>query len=244
MNEGRRKIGVMLPSSNATMEFDLQRIVPSWVSVHSARMFLTNNEDGMLERMNEDMETCARHLGSAAVDVIAYACTAGSLLGGAGFDLALSRHISELSGGIPAVTTSTGVVEALRALGVRKVSVVTPYPDDLNRKVRAFLDNNGFDVLGIAGRGYTLNLDIGADELEAIVGFAKEHLSRAADGLFLSCTNWRAMEVAERLETEIGKPVVTSNQATIWAAFRTIGLNEPRAGYARLFRDCLEPALA
>lgn len=235
MHGERKKVGVMLPSSNTTVEYDFQRIVPAFVSLHSARMSFVKNGIGMLERMNEDVETCAQHLGSAAVDVIAYACTGGSVLGGAGYDAELGRRVSKSAGGIPTVTTATAVMEALRKLGVRRVSVATPYPDFVNEKVQDFLQANGFEVLGIAGRGLSLNLDIGADAPETIVAFAREHLSAEADGLFLSCTNWRAMEVAERLEAETGRPVVTSNQATIWATFQAIGLDQPLPGYGRLF---------
>jgi maleate isomerase len=200
-------------------------------------MWVVDSSVEVLERMNEDVEACARQLGSAAVDVIAYACTGGSLLGGVGFDKSLTRRISEIAGGIPTVATATAVADGLRTLGVKKVSVVTPYPDDITEKVRIFLEESGFEVVSADGRRHKLNLDIGADTPEIIADFVDKHLAPEADGIFLSCTNWRAVEVAERLETETGLPVVTSNQATIWATLRTLGLDEPRPGYGRLFRS-------
>jgi maleate isomerase len=182
-------------------------------------MWAADSSVEVLERMNEDVEACARHLGSAAVDVIAYACTGGSLLGGVGFDKSLARRISEIAGGIPTVATATAVADGLRTLGVKKVSLVTPY------------------LVSADGRRHKRNLDIGADTPEIIADFVDKHLAPEADGIFLSCTNWRAVEVAERLETETGLPVVTSNQATIWATLDTLGLDEPRPGYGRLFRS-------
>ena len=237
MQNQRKKIGVILPSSNTTVEYDLQGVIPPYVSMHSARMWAVGSSVEVLERMNQDTDGCARLLGSAEVDVIAYACTGGSLLGGAGFDEELCRAISEAVGGIPTVATASAVATALETLGIRKLSLATPYPDDITEKVRVFLEENGFKVLTHAGRGHAMNRDIGADTPDTIIKFAKEHLAPEADGLFLSCTNWRAMQVADRLEQEIGKPVVTSNQATIWAAFRALGLDEPRQGYGRLFHS-------
>ena len=163
MRAQRTKIGVILPSSNTTVEADFQRVVPPETSIHSARMWAVGSSVEVLEEMNHDLDQCAKHLGSAAVDIIAYACTGGSLLGGVGFDQKVKQCISEVAGGIPAVPTATAVVEALRSLKIQKVSVVTPYPDDINESLRAFLEGSGFEVLGLFGRGHTLNLDIGAD---------------------------------------------------------------------------------
>ncbi len=237
MQNQRKKIGLILPSSNTTVEYDLQRVVPSYVSIHSARMWAVGSSVEVLERMNQDSDGCARLLGSAEVDVITYACTGGSLLGGAGSDEELRRRISETAGGIPTVATATAVVTTLKTLGIQKLSLATPYPDDITEKVRVFLEENGLKVLTYTGRGHRMNRDIGADTPKTIIKFAKEQLAPEADGIFLSCTNWRAMEVADQLEQEIGKPVVTSNQATIWATFRALGLNEPRQGYGRLFQS-------
>ena len=234
MDEPRKKVGVMLPSSNTTVEYDFQRAAPANVSIHSARMWAEGAGVDVLEEMNKDVERCARYLGTAAVDTIAYACTGGSLLGGVGFDAQLKKRIEEFSGGIPAVTTSTAVVEAMRQLGLESVCVATPYPADINDKVQAFLEGSGFRVLSLSGRGHTRNLDIGADTAQTILDFVRSRLSAEADGVFLSCTNWGAMAVADELEHEIGRPVVTSNQATIWATFRAIGLSEPMPGYGRL----------
>jgi maleate isomerase len=116
------------------------------------------------------------------------------------------------------------------------VSVVTPYTDEINEGLTTFLTAHGFDVLSMAGQQIVPNVEIGAQAPETIVAFAKANLDPAANGLFLSCTNWRAMEVAERLERETGKPVVTSNQATLWAALRALGVAMSVDGYGSLLR--------
>ena len=243
MTRPRTKIGLIVPSSNTTVEPDFQRVVPPGVTLHAARMWLVDTTPDGLEAMNEEAETAARALGSAAVDVVAYACTSGSFLGGPGYDEVLLAKIEGVAGGAPAVGTSPAVVEALRASGIRRVAVVTPYVDSINERLRTFLEAHGLEVSSMAGQQLVANLDIGKQTPDQVLRFANVHLFKEADGFFLSCTNWRAMEVAEPLEQALGKPVVTSNQATIWAAFRAVGLTDAVAGYGRLLRS-IAPARA
>jgi maleate isomerase len=113
---------------------------------------------------------------------------------------------------------------------------VTPYLDSINERLTAFLEGTGFRVASMAGQQLVANLDIGDQTPEQIVDFARRNLDKSADGYFLSCTNWRAMEVAEALEQESGKPVVTSNQATIWASLRAVGYTDPIDGFGALMR--------
>jgi maleate isomerase len=176
-------------------------------------------------------------VGTAEVDAIAYACTSGSFIGGPGYDQELLARITAEARGVPSVGTSPAMVEALRAVGIRRVSVVTPYTDEINEGLTAFLTAHGFNVLSMAGQQIVPNVEIGAQTPATILAFAKANLDPAADGLFLSCTNWRAMEVAEQLEREIGKPVVTSNQATLWAALRVLNVATWVDGYGRLLRE-------
>lgn len=237
MSETRKKIGLILPSSNTTVEPDFQRVLPAHVSLHASRIWIVDTTLEDLDAMNSDAEQAARYVGTAAVDVIAYACTSGSFLGGPGYDQALLARIVDASGGAPAIGTSPAMVEALRVMGITRVSVVTPYVDSINEKLTEFLAGHGFDVVRMRGQQIIPNLEIGAQSPEQIMTFAKANLDPDADGFFLSCTNWRAMEIAEELERETGKPVVTSNQATVWAAFRALGLTSEVPGHGRLLRQ-------
>jgi maleate isomerase len=235
--EAHKKLGLILPSSNTSVEPDLHRVLPEHVSLHASRIWVVNVTHDDLEAMNIDTEIAARYLGSAEVDAIAYACTSGSFIGGPGYDQELLARITAEARGVPSVGTSPAMVEALRAVGVRRVSVVTPYTDEINEGLTTFLTVHGFNVLSMAGQQIVPNVEIGAQTPETILAFAKANLDPAADGLFLSCTNWRAMEVAEQLEREIGKPVVTSNQATLWAALHALNVATWVDGYGRLLRE-------
>lgn len=236
MAERKRRIGLILPSSNSSVEPDFQRVLPDDASLHAARVFLVDTTLESLETMNQDAEEAARSLGTAAVDVIAYACTSGSFLGGPGYDQDLLARVSAAAGGTQAIGTTPAVIDAFHTLGMKRVAVVTPYLDSINVRLNDFLGASGFEVASMAGQQLVANLDIGDQTPEQIKDFARQNLAFEADGYFLSCTNWRAIEVAEELERELGKPVVTSNQATVWAALRAAGYSAPIEGFGALMR--------
>jgi len=144
----RKRIGVMVPSTNTTLEADFQLIAPPTVTIHGQRLWLTNeaNGDAAYERMNGEIESGARYLATARVDVVAYGCTTGSFYRGSGWDQEMLA-ILRAAGGVPAVATSPAVVEALRTFGVRRLSVVTPYPEWNNRRLRPYFEGMGFEVL-------------------------------------------------------------------------------------------------
>jgi maleate cis-trans isomerase len=238
----RTRIGVMVPSTNTTFEADFQLvapvIAPRAVTIHGQRLWLTNDADGQagMDRMNAEIEMGARYLATAGVDVVAYGCTTGSFYRGPGHDRELIATI-EKAAGAPAVAAAPAVVDALRHLGARRVSVATPYPAWNNERLRAYLEASGFDVLNVEGEPRAAasgNQGINDQDPEDVVAFAARACRPEADALLCSCTAWRSVEAVDALERRTGKPVVTSNQASIWAAFRALGLARPIAGFGRL----------
>ena len=148
----RKRIGVMIPSTNTNFEADFQLVSPRDVTIHGQRLWLTNDALGAsgMDRMNTEVESGARYLATAKVDVVAYGCTTGSFYRGPGWDREMLDIIHKAAG-VPAVATSPSVVEALRSFGARKVSVATPYPDWNNKQLRAYLEALGFEVLNVEG---------------------------------------------------------------------------------------------
>src|SRR6266849_2736206 len=150
MMAARTRIGVMVPSTNTTCEADFQMVLPRSYTVHGQRLWLTNDalgEEGML-RMNGEIESGARYLATAGVDVISYGCTTGSFFKGPGWDREMLERI-EKTAWVSAVAASPSVVEALRALGARRISVATPYPEWNNTRLRAYLEAHGFEILNL-----------------------------------------------------------------------------------------------
>ena len=237
----RKRIGVMIPSTNTTCEADFQLTVPRDVTIHGQRLWLTNesNGDDAYVRMNGEIESGARYLATAHVDVVVYGCTTGSFFKGPGWDREMVELI-ERTASVPAVATSPSVVAALRSFGARRISVATPYPEWNNQRLRAYLEAQGFEVLNLEAEPHAAragNQGINDQDPATIVEFASRACRADADALLCSCTAWRSVEAVEEIEQRIGKPVVTSNQASIWMTLRRLGYADPIAGFGRLLRD-------
>lgn len=229
------RVGLVVPSSNTTNEPEFASALPDGVSLHASRMRLADVEAESLSEMAEGAERCARLLATADVDVVAYGCTTGSLVHGPGYDEDLEARLGEAAG-VPAVATAASVKRAFEALGVGSVAVATPYVEDLNEREAEFLEAAGYDVVAIDGLGISANVEIGAQSPDSATAAARDVDDPAADAVFVSCTNYRTFEAIPRLERDLGKPVVTSNQATLWDALGRLEADvRPTADLGALF---------
>ena len=236
-----KRIGLMVPSSNTTVEPEFYRALPRGVTLHTARLYLTRIAPESILKMVEDMETQAKLLASADVDVIVLGATAPSFLKGLGYDRELICKIEDATGK-PATTTSTALVQALEHLGVKRVVLGSAYEDKVNEIARKFLEASGIDVVAMKGLSLVDNLVVGRLGPDSSYELGRSVDRSDAEALVLSCTNWRTMESIERLERDLGKPVVSTSQATIWAALRIVGYVDAIPGYGTLLREIAEPA--
>src|SRR5690554_1136384 len=143
-----KRIGILIPSTNITVEADFQRVLGDEISVHSERLHIPDGTmtAAFLDEMNRGLEEKVKRLAAARVDVIAYACTSGSFYRGSAWDEQVSQIVQE-NAGVPCVTTSTAISKAFTALGLRTISVITPYPQWTNDKLAAYYRNEGFDIV-------------------------------------------------------------------------------------------------
>lgn len=237
----RGKIGLIVPSSNTTCEMEFHRMAPEGVSVHTARVFnpeVTQEEEkenAMLE-MSAELLRAAKEVASVQPGVIIYACTTASFIKGPGYDKELGEKIKAETG-IPGSSTTAAMVEALKAFGVKKIALATPYALSIGEKETAFLQKEipGMKVVTEKHLGYVANLPKGRLTPQSAYLTAREVDRPEADGIFISCTNWRTIEIIEQLETDCGKPVVTSTQASFWMALKTLRVAGPR-GFGSLFQ--------
>jgi len=147
------RIGLLVPSSNTTVEPEFYRALPREVTLHTARLFLTRIAPESILKMVEDMETQARLLASAEVDVIVLAATAPSFLKGLGYDRELIGKI-ESATGRTATTTSTALIQAIQHFGARRVVLASAYDEKVNGIAKSFLEASGTRVPVAATRRY------------------------------------------------------------------------------------------
>ena len=236
----RAKIGVIVPPANTANEAEWARMVPPGVTLHAARMPLhldTESEAGKAA-LYADVERYSGDLAMASVDLIAYGCTAGSMVSPVG---ALPAFMSERTGR-PAVTTAQALVEALRALGATRIALGTPYDAGLNAHEVRFLADHGVEVVHEEGFGYGAggpqeHRNIARIRPEEVYALARRVDRPEAQAILLSCTDLATLDVIERLEAECGKPVVSSNTATFWFALRRTGIEDRLEGFGRLLKE-------
>ena len=239
----RGKIGLLVPSTNYTVEMEFHEALPPGVGVHTSRCVLRDSADTPEERMQaivdmgKEVTSAAQRVAGVRPDVIAWACTAGSFIKGLGHDTELIEAI-ERATGVKALTTSTAVVNALKTLSVKRIAVATPYIRSIYDEEKAFLEKSieGLKVLKIQGLGIMKGFDKGKLEPHSSYSSAKEVDSAEAEAVFISCTAWRTFEVIELIERDLGKPVVSSNQATLWGCLKELGIHGVK-GYGSLLES-------
>ena len=169
----------------------------------------------------------------AEVNAIAYCCTTGSLIDGVEWDQSLASRIHETTN-LPVVTTAASVIAAIKALGLQSVSVATPYIDEVNEIERQYIEAHGISVTNIEGLQFTRGAELHSLDPKAARAFCLSVMDDRSDGLFISCTDYAAIDFVEDLEGEFGKPVITSNTATLWNVLRLLGDDRPINGFGKL----------
>jgi maleate cis-trans isomerase len=243
--ETTARIGLIVPSSNRMTEPQFHRYAPAGIGVHVARAQITGRHRKPIAALLDEVGRAASSLGDARCDPVVFHCTGTSMAEGIAGEAALVDKVAKESGA-KAFSTAQAIVEALKALGMRRVILFSPYVQATNDHEKEFLAEHGIAVV----RDVALNLPAGDDYIrvpvERWIGLAREHAHVPADGFFLSCTNTTQIEAVETIERETGRPVVNSNQAALWAALGRIGKGGavPRIpGLGRLFAQA-EPAMA
>lgn len=224
----RAKLGVITPANGTSMEMEFHKYAPEGVATMTQRiLFEKVDQDGLSALADRSVEA-AKILASAKPDLLLFGCTTGSLIHGVGYDQELIGRL-EKAAGIPATTTSTALTAALRALHVRRLVVATPYSKSVDQAEKKFLEDSGFEVLDIRGLGYTDPNCMPRTTVTEMYRLAKEMLCPEADAVFISCTGINVMDGIQAMEKDFGRPVVTSNQVSLWYALKLMGVRETSA---------------
>lgn len=219
----QRGVGIVAPFDFA-LDRELWRWVPDDVSLHLTRTPFVPVEVSLdLARLVSEHETlreATRALCAVAPEVVAYACTSGSFVGGTAGERAMAAAMAD-AGEMPALTTSGAMLDALREIDARRIAIVTPYTKSVTDSLEDYLDEAG---IGITGRCYMgLTREIWRVAYRDVVDMAREAVVDAPDALFISCTNLPTYDVIPQLEAELRMPVLSANQVTMWAALRAVG---------------------
>lgn len=231
-----QRVGLLVPSSNSTQEPEFHAQLPASVSLHVTRLGLKSVDPDSTLKIVAELESEARKLADADVDVIVLAATAPSTRMGKGYDGQLIKRIEDATGK-RATTAATAMMEAFAALDIGRVALVAPWAAQTNTVVAAFLQAHGIEVVSQEALGVTNNNDIGRLAPQTAIDLGLKADRKEADALFLACGNWWTASITEALEAKVGKPVLTTNNMAIWAVLRMLGGHASVPGFGRLLRE-------
>lgn len=233
------RIGLALLDSDLTIEPDLRRLLPDRVEVHAARVIYPKKVSA--ENMSiaaDGLDVAIESLLPVRPSAIGWACTSGSFYGGMSGHRELVERMRRRAGAVPVTTASESVVEALRAVEARRPAVGAPYSPDMNRRLGAFLTENGLSPAKVAGfyPDAVDDFELQDVEEEDVAKFLLSLDSPDCDAVVLSCTGLPTAVVAPEIERRLGKPVITSNIAILWNCWRLGGCQGKPAVDNALFR--------
>lgn len=231
----RARLGLIIPSSNRLSEPQFHHYAPAGVVPHFARLRMTGPYHVPLLDLLPRIAEVAQTLGDARCDLIVFHCTGSSMEAGLEAERMVIDTIRQATGR-RATTVASAVLESFRALGARRLVLVTPYNRETNDHEIEFLSQAGLEVL----RDRAMDLP-GSDgyvscQPSTWLQVVQEEADPRADAYFLSCTNTHSIEVVQELEAILGRPVVTSNSATLWYCLRSLGLPDIVPGLGQLFQ--------
>lgn len=230
------KIGLVVCVNDTTCEPEFNEIVPKNIACFAARIPFPQEVtvEGLIQ-LYDNVDECAKQLAWVYPDVVCFCCTSGSLINGLGYDQRIINKI-ETAAGTKGTTTATAVVEALRDLEIKTVSIATPYSEEINVRERYFLENLGFKTARMEGLGITSTEEMCNVKAETIYQLAKRVDTPESDCVFISCTGLRANAVIEKLEEELDKPVFSSNTASVWNCLKKANVEGPIRGFGELLK--------
>lgn len=230
----RARLGLVVPQLDVVTEALFPHLLPSGVSLHTARMRRTGPASSeSLTQMNAGLDAALELLPLQFLDAVVYHCTTGSLLYGPD---RLAETITEKTG-LPTISTSAALVKALRHFSAKRICLVTPYPKDLNEAEIAFFEAAGFSVPRLGGVNLSDTVDITRVTGEEIAAWVRRAYTPDCDMVVISCTALRSHGFLRELEQQLGCPVVTSASVVLWDIYNYLRVPAAALSLGRLFDD-------
>ena len=233
----RGKFGYVCPGVLPGVQIrHFYEVVPEGVELFVVTLGITRLVDEQVEQALSKVDDAVQRLAEYGVDFVSLHGTPLVSIKGYGWDKELIRRVEDIAG-CPATTSLTAAVDAFNALSVKKVVMASPMTDEMDRRTRKFLEDNGIRVINVKSLNLEKNSQIRELPENAAYNVAREAYLGApeAEGIYIPCGAWVGPAVIEYLERDFGKPVITSPQATLWAGLKALKIRDHVKGYGQLF---------
>ena len=240
------RIGQIVPSSNTTMETEIPAILrarelmqPERFTFHSSRMRMKHVTKEELAAMDADSDRCALELSDARVDVLGYACLVAIMSMGLGYhrvsEARLQQRTQENGGPAPVVTSAGALVDGLKAIGAKKVSLLAPYMKPLTQLVINYIENEGIEVVDSISLEIPDNLEVGRQDPRAPIEITKKLKTTDVDAVVASaCVQMPSLPSIQAIEDRVGLPVLSSSVATTYLMLKRLELSTEVPGFGSL----------
>lgn len=243
----RARVGVLTPHLDAVPESECQTMAPDGVSVHAARVPLgmVGPEGEIIPHIDAEVakafasppavDEAASLLSAISPKVVVYAFTSSSYILGTSGDRELENRLEKRTRGVPVIVQSAALVRALEALRAGRIALIHPpwFSNDLDRLGVAYFESHDIEVLE-HGQA-KLRDDYGDMTHEQIAEWVTTHTPDKADAAVIAGGGFRATGAIGEIESRLGRPVLSANQAAFWLALRIAGINDNLEGYGHIF---------
>ena len=189
-------------------------------------------KENLIKMSEKVTEVTNNILPNEDIDCIVYGCTSGTIA--AGYE-AIEKKVKAAKPKARLTTPSSAAIKALKKFNVKKIAIFTPYSKKLNDEVVSYFDNEGFEITSNSYLDIKADYDIGKVKQEFLYDTLSKIEMNDADALFISCTALPVLNIIDKLEKKLNKPVLSSNQALIWDSLENIGKNNAVTGFGKLF---------
>ena len=231
------KVGLIALSTDQTIEGDFNNIcknLPLDIFINRIHNQNPLTKENLL-KMEDDLESVANKiLPDEKLSTIAYGCTSGTIAIG---EDKVKEKILLAKPGCYVTTPVTSALKAFKQMNIKKIALFTPYPDAVNKTILEYFTKKNIEVLSFASLNLNLDSEFANVDPDYILEISSKLETKNADALFISCTALPVLNILDKLEQTIQKPVLSSNQTLIWDTIKSIGYKSPIKGYGKLLEN-------
>ena len=231
------KAGLIVLSTDQTIEQDFNNIcknLPLEIFINRIHNENPLTKENLL-KMEDDLESVTNKiLPNEKINTIAYGCTSGTIAIG---EDKVKEKILLAKPGCYVTTPVTSAIKAFQQMNIKKIALFTPYPDAVNKTILEYFTKKNIQVSSFASLNLNLDSEFANVDPNYILEISSQLETKNADALFISCTALPVLNILDKLEKKIQKPVLSSNQTLIWDKIRSIGYKSPIKGYGKLLEN-------
>ena len=231
------KVGLIALSTDQTIEGDFNNIcknLPLEIFINRIHNQNPLTKENLL-KMEDDLESVTNKiLPNEKINTIAYGCTSGTIAIG---EDKVKEKILLAKPGCYVTTPVTSAIKAFQQMNIKKIALFTPYPDAVNKTILEYFTKKNIEVSSFASLNLNLDTEFANVDPNYILEISSKLETKNADALFISCTALPVLNILDKLEKKIQKPVLSSNQTLIWDTIRSVGYKSPIKGYGKLLEN-------